>query len=65
MTYQLWIEERDKAVWHKVTNRMTGATYAVVCGWEMTANDRVIYPQKSSEPGPLEERRCNSCVELG
>lgn len=50
--YQLWIEERDKAVWHLATDRHSSRRYRVVCGWEMTENDSRIYPKKPHEPGP-------------
>ena len=59
---QLWIEERDKSVWHLATERLTPRTFRVVCGWEMTADDTRIYPQKASEPGPAHARRCHSCI---
>ena len=62
MGFQLWIEERDKAVWHLATERLTPRTYRVACGWQMTRDDSTIYPQKPHEPGPPEAQRCHSCL---
>ena len=62
MGFQLWIEERDKAVWHLVTDRHSARRYQVACGWEMTENDSRIYPKKPDEPGPPKPQRCHSCV---
>ena len=62
VAFQLWIEERDKAVWHLSQGRIGPQRFRVVCGWEMTDVDRNIYPQKSGEPGPPEAQRCHSCI---
>jgi hypothetical protein len=62
MAFQLWIEERDKAVWHLATRRSDRLMFRVVCGWQMTPVDKRVYPQKPSEPGPPEPQRCHSCV---
>jgi hypothetical protein len=60
--FQLWIEERDKAVWHLSKDPSGRGRFEVACGWKMTKNDRRIYPKKANEPGPPEAQRCHSCV---
>jgi hypothetical protein len=62
VSFELWIEEYGKSVWHLVTDRVTSRSYRVVCGWRMTAADTRIYPRKPGEPGPSPETRCHTCV---
>ncbi len=62
MGFELWIEERDKAVWHLATSRSGRRRWQVACGWEMTPADSRIYPKKHAEAGPAAEDRCRTCV---
>jgi hypothetical protein len=61
MPYQLWIEEEDKAVWHRAT-RLQGTQFVGACGGEMRPRIGRLWPQKAAEPGPLLEQRCHTCV---
>lgn len=58
----LWIEERDEPVWHRAVARARSLEYRALCGWELSAREGRLWPQKSDEPGPPDELRCHTCV---
>jgi hypothetical protein len=59
----IWIEERDKAVWHSAVSRETEPlTYRAACGWVVSIRHGRIWPQKLHDPGPPDDDRCRSCV---
>ena len=60
--YTIWIEERDKAVWHGIVRRKSGLIYEAGCGWELSARAGRIWPLKHDDPGPPTDERCHSCM---
>jgi hypothetical protein len=58
----LWIEERDEPVWHRVVARDRSLEYRAACGWELSAREGRVWPQKPNQPGPADELRCHTCV---
>jgi hypothetical protein len=60
----LWIEERDKPVWHRVAARVASLEYLAACGWELSARDGRVWAQKPGDPGPPVETRCHSCGDV-
>ena len=62
MGFQLWIKEPDKAVWHRVTRGEGGGLYVAECGWTVSLNQGLMWPQKSNEAGPAVGERCHDCV---
>ena len=62
LTSTLWIEERDKPVWHRVVTRVDSLEYRAVCGWELSAREGRIWAQKPLEAGPQPADRCRACV---
>ena len=65
MASKLWIEERDKPVWHRVVTRVASLDYRAACGWELSAREGRVWPQKTSDLGPVPETRCHSCGDGG
>lgn len=61
MTSTLWIEERDKPVWHRVVTRVHALQYRAACGWDLSAREGRIWSQKPGESGPEPAQRCHSC----
>lgn len=62
MTSTLWIEERDKPVWHRVVTRVGSLQYKAVCGWDLSAREGRIWSQKPNESGPERADRCHACI---
>ena len=59
---QLWIEETDKPVWHRVRRGIDGK-YLAECGWLFTPWRGRLWPMKTGEGGPPAETRCHTCVD--
>jgi hypothetical protein len=59
----IWIEERDKRVWHRAESHLGYYLYRAKCRWELDTREGRIYPQRSGEPGPPIEERCHDCQE--
>ena len=62
MASQIWLEEADEHVWHRLARREGPGTWRTVCGWEMSAFRGRIWPQKPNEVGPATEDRCHDCL---
>ena len=62
MAARLWIEERDKPVWHRALKRVASLDYVAACGWELSAREGRVWPQKPRDPGPAAATRCHTCV---
>ena len=62
MPATIWIEEADKAVWHRMTRREGRTTYRAVCGWELSVIAGRIWPVKAGELSPPDGERCHDCV---
>jgi hypothetical protein len=62
LTSTLWIEERDKPVWHRVATRVRALEYRAACGWELSAREGRIWSQKPHDVGPKVEDRCHTCI---
>ncbi len=60
-TSTLWVEERDKAVWHRAVDRVDPRRYIMACGWELSLHDGRVWPQKGYEVGPPEDEQCVDC----
>ncbi len=58
----LWIEEREKHVWHRSVGRIGPLTYRAACGWRMGIRDSRVWPITGSDPGPAPPQRCHACV---
>jgi hypothetical protein len=61
-TSALWVEEKDKAVWHRATGRVERTLYRAVCGWQLDVRQGRVWPQKRGQFGPPEDERCHTCV---
>jgi hypothetical protein len=59
---QLWLEEADEHVWHRVTRQTRGPAWRAACGWELSALRGRAWPQKPGEAGPPLIERCHDCV---
>ena len=57
----IWIEETDKAVWHRVRREGPGRLVAD-CGWHFVPWQGRIWAVRLHEPGPDNAERCHSCV---
>lgn len=62
MASQIWLEEADERVWHRLQRRIGPGTWRTMCGWEMSAFRGRVWPQKGDEVGPASEDRCHDCV---
>ena len=59
---QIWLEEADEHVWHRLSKRLTSGAWRTDCGWEMSVVRGQLWPQKLGEPGPSPKLRCHDCV---
>jgi len=62
MASQIWLEEADENVWHRLAHRVAPGVWRTFCGWEMSALRGRLWPQKSGESGPPAQERCGDCV---
>ncbi len=62
MAPQIWLEEVDEHVWHRLSGRVSQGVWRTACGWEMSALRGRLWPQKAGEFGPSPDERCHDCV---
>ena len=62
MASQIWLEEADEHVWHRLSARVSDRAWRTACGWEMSTLRGRLWPQKPGEAGPSPSERCHDCV---
>lgn len=61
-SYDLWLADKDQAVWHRAAVRLEGLVYRAACGWQVDAWQGLVWPQSAVDAGPPQGDRCRTCT---